>query len=32
MAMELAQIPITSNASSRLRDEVTSHFWGQPEA
>jgi len=32
MAMELAQIPITSNASSRLRDEVTPHFWGRPEA
>jgi N-acetylglucosamine kinase-like BadF-type ATPase len=32
MAMELAQVPITSNASSRLREEVTTHFWGQPEA
>jgi N-acetylglucosamine kinase-like BadF-type ATPase len=30
MAMELARIPITSNASARLRDEVTTHFWGQP--
>jgi N-acetylglucosamine kinase-like BadF-type ATPase len=32
MAMELAQIPITSNASARLRGEVTEHFWGQPAA
>jgi N-acetylglucosamine kinase-like BadF-type ATPase len=32
MAMELARIPITSNASSRLRDEATTHFWGQPVA
>jgi N-acetylglucosamine kinase-like BadF-type ATPase len=32
MAMELARIPITSNASSRLRDEVTTRFWGQPVA
>jgi N-acetylglucosamine kinase-like BadF-type ATPase len=32
MAMELARIPITSNASARLRDEATTHFWGQPSA
>jgi N-acetylglucosamine kinase-like BadF-type ATPase len=30
MAMELARIPITSNASSRLRDEVTARFWAEP--
>jgi N-acetylglucosamine kinase-like BadF-type ATPase len=28
MALELAQEPITSNASSRVRDEATEHFWG----
>jgi N-acetylglucosamine kinase-like BadF-type ATPase len=32
MAMELDRIPITSNASARLRDEATSHFWGRPAA
>lgn len=32
MAMELAKVPITSNASARLREEVTTHFWGQPAA
>ncbi len=30
MAMELAKTPITSNASTRLREEVTAHFWGKP--
>jgi N-acetylglucosamine kinase-like BadF-type ATPase len=29
MAMELARMPITANASSRLREEATRHFWGQ---
>ncbi len=28
MALEVAQEPITSNASARVRDEVTAHFWG----
>ena len=28
MALELAQEPITSNASSRVRDEATAYFWG----
>jgi N-acetylglucosamine kinase-like BadF-type ATPase len=28
MAMELAKVPITSNASARLREEVTERFWG----
>jgi N-acetylglucosamine kinase-like BadF-type ATPase len=32
MALELARIPITTNASSRLRDEATVRFWGQPAA
>jgi N-acetylglucosamine kinase-like BadF-type ATPase len=32
MAMELARIPITSNAAARLRDETTTRFWGQPSA
>jgi hypothetical protein len=32
MALELARIPITTNASSRLRDETTLRFWGQPAA
>jgi hypothetical protein len=30
MALELAQEPVTSNASSRVRDEVTARFWGVP--
>jgi N-acetylglucosamine kinase-like BadF-type ATPase len=32
MALELARVPITSNASARLRDEATTRFWGQPGA
>jgi len=30
MALEVAQEPITSNASARVRDEITRHFWGEP--
>lgn len=30
MALEVAQEPITSNASARVREEVTAHFWGVP--
>lgn len=30
MALEVAQEPITSNASARVREEVTGHFWGVP--
>jgi N-acetylglucosamine kinase-like BadF-type ATPase len=32
MALELARVPITSNASARLRDEATTRFWGRPGA
>jgi N-acetylglucosamine kinase-like BadF-type ATPase len=30
MALEVAQEPITSNASARVRDEITARFWGEP--
>ena len=30
MALELAKVPITSNASSRVREEATRRFWGEP--
>jgi hypothetical protein len=30
MAMELAKVPITSNAASRVREEATRRFWGEP--
>jgi len=28
MALKVAQEPITSNASARVREEITRHFWG----
>jgi N-acetylglucosamine kinase-like BadF-type ATPase len=30
MALELAKVPITSNAASRVREEATRRFWGAP--
>jgi len=30
MALELAKVPITSNAASRVREETTRRFWGEP--
>jgi len=28
LAMELAEVPITGNAATQLREATTAHFWG----
>jgi hypothetical protein len=30
LAMEVAHVPITGNASARLRADITTRFWGTP--